>query len=106
MDVQIARRAEQVLMTFADTGCGIEPAFLPHVFEPFRQAEPMMTRSHGGLGIGLAIVKHLVELHGGHVSVQSAGAGRGSTFTVLLPALADIGAAEAPAHARRATSWA
>jgi len=68
-----------------DTGQGIAPEFLPHVFDRFRQADGTSTRRHGGLGLGLAIVRHLVELHGGEVSVESAGEGRGATFSVRLP---------------------
>jgi signal transduction histidine kinase/ActR/RegA family two-component response regulator len=72
-------------LVVSDTGEGIAPDFLPHVFERFRQADGSSTRTHGGLGLGLAIVRHLVELHGGSVRAHSAGAGRGSTFTVQLP---------------------
>jgi PAS domain S-box-containing protein len=68
-----------------DTGIGIAPDFLPHVFERFRQAESAATRSHRGMGLVIAIVRHLVELHGGTVSVDSAGENKGSTFTVHLP---------------------
>jgi signal transduction histidine kinase len=69
----------------ADTGAGIRPDFLPYVFDRFRQAESTITRSHGGLGLGLSIVRHLVELHGGSVAVASEGEGKGATFTVRLP---------------------
>jgi PAS domain S-box-containing protein len=69
----------------SDTGTGIPPEFLPHVFERFTQADPTRTRQQGGLGLGLSIVKHLTELHGGTVSAESAGAGLGATFVVRLP---------------------
>jgi CheY-like chemotaxis protein len=68
-----------------DDGAGIEPAFLPYVFDRFRQADSSTTRSHGGLGLGLAIVRHLVELHGGTVHAESAGTGHGSSFRLTLP---------------------
>ncbi|MDJ0733343.1 MAG: GAF domain-containing sensor histidine kinase [Nostocaceae cyanobacterium] len=68
-----------------DTGIGICPKFIPYVFERFRQADSSNTRSHGGIGIGLALVRHLVELHGGTVEVESEGEGKGATFTIQLP---------------------
>jgi signal transduction histidine kinase/ActR/RegA family two-component response regulator len=68
-----------------DDGAGIDPAFLPHVFERFRQGDGSASRAHGGLGLGLSIVRHLVELHGGNVRAYSAGLGMGSVFTVELP---------------------
>jgi signal transduction histidine kinase len=83
--VSLARRGAHVEIAVADNGKGIEPRFLPHVFEAFRQADASKARSAGGLGLGLAIVKLLVELHGGHVDAQSEGEGRGATFTVRLP---------------------
>ena len=72
-------------LSVADTGTGISPDFLPHVFERFRQAESSEARSFGGLGLGLAIVRQLVELHGGSVSARSDGLDRGATFIVRLP---------------------
>ncbi|HYR95356.1 MAG TPA: ATP-binding protein, partial [Candidatus Binatus sp.] len=71
----------------SDTGQGISPGFLPHIFERFQQADTGFGRHHGGLGLGLAIVRHIVELHGGTVRVESAGEGKGATFTVNLPLL-------------------
>jgi PAS domain S-box-containing protein len=81
-------------LTVQDTGKGIEPAYLPHVFEPFSQEDASFTRSHEGIGLGLSIVRSLVELHGGRIRAASEGAGRGATFIVEMPA---IEAAPAPA---------
>jgi PAS domain S-box-containing protein len=75
----------RVELVIADTGVGIPPAFLPHVFERFRQGDARVTRAHGGLGLGLAIVRHLTDMHGGSVAAVSAGEGKGSTFIVRLP---------------------
>lgn len=72
-------------LMISDTGQGIKPDFLPHIFDRFRQADGSSTRHHGGLGLGLAIVRHLVELHGGHIRAESAGEGQGSTFSVRFP---------------------
>jgi CheY-like chemotaxis protein/anti-sigma regulatory factor (Ser/Thr protein kinase) len=83
--VAVTEADGHVAVTIADTGIGIRPEFLAHVFERFRQADSTTTRRHGGLGLGLSIVKHLVEQHGGTVSVASAGEGRGASFTVSLP---------------------
>lgn len=81
----------------ADTGQGIEPDFLRFVFDRFRQAESATTRKHGGLGIGLSIVRHIVELHGGTVAAQSSGAGKGAEFIVTLPALEPAAGDRTPA---------
>ncbi len=91
------RSGDAVTLVVADTGEGIAPEFLPHVFERFRQADSSSTRSHGGLGLGLAITRHLVGLHGGTVRAESGGAGQGATFTVTLPlAFAELTRATAP----------
>jgi PAS domain S-box-containing protein len=74
-----------VILEVIDTGIGISPEFLPFVFEHFRQADSTLTRSYGGMGLGLAIVRHLVEMHGGTIRVASPGTGLGTTFTVELP---------------------
>jgi PAS domain S-box-containing protein len=86
VEVSVARTADgQAEITVTDTGPGIDPDFLPYVFDRFRQGEHHMTRAHGGLGIGLSIVRHLVEMHGGTVRAESEGEGRGATFRVRLP---------------------
>jgi len=86
VNVRVRRDGDHVEIAVSDTGTGIAPEFLPHVFERFRQQESGTTRRHGGLGLGLAIVRHLVELHGGSVGAESDGEGRGATFRVRLPA--------------------
>ncbi len=83
--VGVRREGDQVAIFVRDTGIGIAPGFLAHVFERFRQADATTTRQHGGLGLGLSIVKHLVEQHGGTVDAESAGDGLGACFTVRLP---------------------
>jgi PAS domain S-box-containing protein len=85
VDVELRREGSQAVIRVSDTGQGIRADFLPHVFDRFRQQDMGTTRHHGGLGLGLAIVRHLVELHGGEVSAESAGQGLGSSFILRLP---------------------
>jgi signal transduction histidine kinase len=85
VDVTVRRVGAQVELVVRDTGRGIDAAFLPHVFDRFRQADASSTRAHGGLGLGLSIVKQIVELHGGTTHAASEGEGRGAVFTVCLP---------------------
>jgi PAS domain S-box-containing protein len=92
---RLDRSAGYARLSVADTGEGIEPAALPYVFEIFRQADSTTTRRHGGLGLGLAIVRHIVDLHGGRVEASSPGRGAGATFTVLLPLTLDAPAEHA-----------
>jgi len=91
--VRLETREPEVQIVVEDTGAGIRPEFLPHVFDRFRQDDTSEARSHGGLGLGLAIVRHLVSLHDGSVHAESPGEGRGATFTVSLPAMAGAEAA-------------
>jgi signal transduction histidine kinase len=86
--VRVRRLDGRAEVTISDTGAGISPQFLPHVFETFQQADRGPSRPRGGLGLGLALVRHLVELHGGNVRVDSPGEGKGTVFTIGLP-LAD-----------------
>jgi PAS domain S-box-containing protein len=87
VQVRLERVGSHIDLVVSDTGIGINPEFLPHIFERFRQADSATTRERGGLGLGLAIVRHLVELHGGHVEATSDGVGKGSTFRVRLPVM-------------------
>jgi signal transduction histidine kinase/ActR/RegA family two-component response regulator len=85
VQITVKRIGSHARVIVSDTGDGIAPEFLPHVFEPFRQADGTITKQHGGLGLGLAIVRRLVEMHGGAISVMSGGRGQGATFTVSIP---------------------
>ena len=91
IEVEVVTSLSSVMVRVTDTGHGIDPAFLPHVFDRFRQADGTPTREHGGLGIGLSIVRELAELHGGTVEASSAGRERGATFTVTFPLVTDDG---------------
>ncbi|WP_176051042.1 ATP-binding protein [Burkholderia sp. BCC1644] len=94
--VRLVREGTQAVLTVADTGQGIVPAFLPYVFDMFRRADDSPASPRRGLGLGLSIVRHIAELHGGSVTARSAGRNRGATFTVTLPA---------GWHANGATAW-
>ncbi len=85
VEIILARRGAEAEITVRDTGQGIKPEFLPYVFDRFRQEDGSISRRHGGLGLGLAIVRHLVELHGGTITAASDGEGRGATFTLRVP---------------------
>jgi PAS domain S-box-containing protein len=90
VEIRLERTRSHVEISVSDTGQGIDPEFLPYVFDRFRQADSTTTRRHGGLGLGLAIVRHLVELHGGTVRAESGGRAQGATFTVALPLAQDF----------------
>jgi CheY-like chemotaxis protein len=85
VQVLLERVNSHIEVSVIDTGVGIQPEFLPHVFDRFRQADASTTRRQSGLGLGLAIAKQLVEMHGGSIRVKSPGEGQGATFTVMLP---------------------
>lgn len=97
VEVTLLRVNSHIELAVADNGEGIDPQLLPHLFIRFQQGDSSSTRRHGGLGLGLAIVRHLVELHGGSVRAESAGPGKGSRFTVLLPVRAAHGASSGDA---------
>jgi signal transduction histidine kinase len=90
VELRLERGPHGVELTVRDEGIGISPAFMPYVFERFRQADAGPRRERGGLGLGLSITRHLVELHGGTITAESEGEGRGSTFRIHLPAAAAI----------------
>ncbi len=94
IQVHLERVSSIIRLTVTDNGTGISPEFLPFVFDRFRQADQAITRQHGGLGLGLSIVKHLVELHGGTIAAHSEGVGKGATFIVTIPLAAVHSAAE------------
>jgi signal transduction histidine kinase/ActR/RegA family two-component response regulator len=97
--IEAGRDDDGVVLCVKDTGEGIDPAFLPFVFDRFRQADGSTTRMHGGLGLGLAIVRHLVELHGGTVRADSDGPGKGARFTVRVPVQSPVQPPELPEEA-------
>jgi PAS domain S-box-containing protein len=105
--VTLDRVGDEARLVVSDTGVGIAPHFLPHVFDRFRQADSSLTRSYGGLGLGLAIVRALVQLHRGHVAAESPGDGAGATFTVRLPLATAAPPAEpvTAAAGRRPGTW-
>src|ERR1041384_1835890 len=93
VDVRLQRENDSIAIAVEDTGIGIDPAFLPHVFDLFRQADSRTNRSYGGLGLGLAIVRNLATLHGGSVEVSSEGVGKGATFKVMFPSKPEVDSA-------------
>jgi signal transduction histidine kinase/CheY-like chemotaxis protein len=100
VSIALSRQNGKIQVVVSDTGIGISPSFLPHVFDRFRQADGSLTREHGGLGLGLAIVKDLTELHGGSVSASSEGRNLGARFSLLLPELMSEPAQERPVEER------
>jgi signal transduction histidine kinase len=104
IDVSLGEHGQDVEIRVHDTGSGIDPTFLPHVFDRFRQADGSSTRAHRGLGLGLAIVRQLVELHGGTVHAESPGAGQGAAFSVRIPRALPASRPDAPSAPRRSST--
>lgn len=98
VDVGLVCAANEAEIVISDTGIGISPELLPHVFERFRQGDASSTRSYGGLGLGLAIARHLVELHGGRIEAESAGTGKGASFRIRLPRLVEAVSVSKPSE--------
>jgi PAS domain S-box-containing protein len=101
VEARLARAGNKIEITVSDTGVGIDPEFMPHVFERFRQADGALTREHGGLGLGLAIAHHIVEMHGGDISASSHGRNQGATFKIRLPLTSMARASRTPDAERR-----
>jgi signal transduction histidine kinase len=95
IEVRTTPARDSVRLDVIDTGIGFDQSFAGHIFEPFRQADPSTRREHGGLGLGLSIARHLIELHGGSMTASSEGVGRGARFTVMLPAARVVSAVPA-----------
>jgi len=104
VSIEVGAESDHLTITVSDTGEGIAAETLPHIFERFRQGDARMTRAHAGLGIGLALVRHIVELHGGTVRAASGGRGLGTTFRVRLPRQ-PVHDAELPASAGGEVLW-
>lgn len=105
VNVSLRRKDSDVQITVSDTGRGIDPAFVPFIFDRFRQADSSTTRSFGGLGLGLSIVRHLVELHGGTVEAHSDGKSLGATFTITLPNLVVQSTEPSAVSKKRPSRW-
>jgi len=103
VEISVGVKGDSAFVRVTDSGVGLDAAFIPHIFERFRQADPSRSRRHGGLGLGLAIAKQLADLHGGIIDVQSKGPGLGSQFTVSIPMVSFPPMPHAPVIARPAT---
>src|SRR5436853_3715090 len=103
VQITLQRTGSHARITVSDTGSGIPSEFVSHVFEPFRQADGSITRGQAGLGLGLAIARRLVEMHGGNISAASEGEGRGASFTVTIPIVAVPTTSASPTGSAAAT---